>query len=42
MRPETALVSLLRRLRSDHPSWKITISLEEILEQLAREPTPVA
>jgi len=32
----------LRRLRGDYPSWGITFSLEEILEQVVREPAPVA
>ena len=33
-------ISDLSRLRGDYPSWDITISVEDILEQLAREPTP--
>ena len=33
-------ISDLGRLRSDYPSWDITISLDEILEQLVREPAP--
>jgi CDP-paratose 2-epimerase len=32
----------LRRLRTNYPAWTITISLEEILEQVVRDPTPVA
>jgi CDP-paratose 2-epimerase len=35
-------ISDLGRLRTDYPSWDITISVEDILEQLAREPTPTA
>lgn len=35
-------ISDLGRLRSDYPSWEVTISVEEILQQLAREPTPTA
>ena len=35
-------ISDLRRIRADYPDWDITISLEDILEQLAREPVPTA
>jgi CDP-paratose 2-epimerase len=35
-------ISDLGRLRGEYPSWDITISLDEILEQLVREPAPAA
>jgi len=31
----------LGRLRGDYPSWEITVSLDEVLEHVAREPAPV-
>jgi CDP-paratose 2-epimerase len=31
----------LGRLSADFPSWEITVSLDEVLEQVAREPAPV-
>ncbi len=34
-------ISDLRRFKSDYPDWEITISLDKILEQLAREGAPV-
>jgi CDP-paratose 2-epimerase len=34
-------ISDLRRIRADYPGWEVTISLEQILEQLAREPAAV-
>jgi CDP-paratose 2-epimerase len=33
-------ISNLARLRSDYPDWQVTISLDEILEQLAALPAP--
>jgi CDP-paratose 2-epimerase len=33
-------ISDLRRIRADYPHWDITISVDEILVQLAREPIP--
>jgi CDP-paratose 2-epimerase len=35
-------ISDLRRLRADYPDWEITVSLDEILQQLVREPTSTA
>jgi CDP-paratose 2-epimerase len=35
-------ISNLRRIRADYPNWEVTISLEETLEQLVREPRPTA
>ena len=35
-------ISNLSRLRGDYPSWDLTISVADILEQLAREPTSTA
>src|SRR5215218_6561247 len=35
-------ISDLSRVRADYPDWKITISIETILEQLVREPAPTA
>ena len=37
-------ISDLSRLRSDYPEWEVTISLDEILRQLAdvRSPAPAA
>jgi len=32
----------LGRLRGDYPSWEITVSLDEVLEHVAREPAPVS
>jgi CDP-paratose 2-epimerase len=35
-------ISNLGRFRRDYPEWELTISLEEIYEQLARIPAPLA
>jgi CDP-paratose 2-epimerase len=33
-------ISDLRRFRADYPSWELSLSLDEIYEQLARIPAP--
>ena len=34
-------ISDLSRLRADYPEWDVTVSLDEILEELARAGAPV-
>ena len=36
----TCYISDLSRLRADYPAWEVTVSLEQILEELAREGAP--